>query len=183
MIQYLLRAKRFIPDVFETSAFDVDFQTWFDNGKRVLITDLDNTLISYEEAKPTQEVLDLFDKLEKIGFEVIILSNNVTERLKVFTEDIEIKGHANARKPLLNTIKRITKDMNLDEVVLMGDQVMTDIWCANRLGVSSILVNPIKRKTEKWYTRFNRRLEEKMLKRIKSKYPDTYLSLGLNERR
>lgn len=183
MIQYLLRAKHFVPDVFETSVFDVDFQTWFDSGKRVLITDLDNTLISYEDDKPTKEVLALFKKLEDIGFRIIILSNNVTQRLTVFTDGIDVEGHANARKPLLSTIKNITNDIDLNEVVLMGDQLMTDIWCAKRLGVNSILVNPIKRKTEKWYTRFNRKIEQRMLKRIKNKFPDKYQSLGLNERR
>ena len=183
MIQYLLKAKRFLPDVFKTSVFDVDYQAWFDNGKKILITDLDNTLISYEESKPTKEILMLFDKLEEIGFKIIILSNNITERLNVFTEEIDIVGHANARKPLLTNIKKITKDYDLNEVLLMGDQLMTDIWCANRLGVSSILVNPIKRKTEKWYTRFNRRLEEKMLKRLKNKFPEEYENLGLNARR
>lgn len=183
MIQYLLRAKHFVPDVFETSVFDVDFQSKYNDGKRVLITDLDNTLISYEDEKPTKEVLDLFEKLENIGFRIIILSNNVSQRLNAFTEEIDIEGHANARKPLLSTIKTITNEINLDEVVLMGDQLMTDIWCANRLGVTSILVNPIKRKTEKWYTRFNRKIEQGMLKRIKNKFPDKYQSLGLNERR
>ena len=59
---------------------------------------------------------------------------------------------------------------------------MTDIFGANRFAAYSILVNPIKRKTEKWYTRINRRIEEKMLVKIKNKRSESYQQLGLDKR-
>ena len=70
----------------------------------------------------------------------------------------------------------------MDEVVIIGDQLMTDIYGANRFGVYNILVNPLKRKTEKWYTRFNRKIEIKMLEKIKKKNKKEYNELNLSKR-
>lgn len=183
MIHYLLKPSRFIPDEFESSVFEVDFKSWYEQGKRVIISDLDNTLISYQESKPTPDVLSLFQALETLGYTIIIISNNTTNRLNTFTEDLTIDGHANARKPLLKTVKKAINGYPLDTILFVGDQLMTDVWAANRLKVTSILVNPIKRKTEKWYTRFNRRLETRMLSRIKKTHPIEYEALRLDERR
>ncbi|MEC9484912.1 MAG: YqeG family HAD IIIA-type phosphatase [Candidatus Izemoplasma sp.] len=183
MIHLLLKTTQFIPDAFEPSIFDIDFQKWYDQGKRLIVSDLDNTLISYEDEGPTQSVLGLFEDLEDMGFEVIIMSNNVPKRMEVFIKGLEIKGVANARKPLIRHIKKELVNHKLDEVLLVGDQLMTDVWAAKRLGASVVLVNPIKRKTEKWYTRFNRKIEVKMLQKIKRKYPKTYQELKLDERR
>ncbi len=183
MIHLLLKTKQFIPDDFQPSVFDIDFQYWYDQGKRLIISDLDNTLISYEEEGPTQSVLGLFEHLEDMGFEVVIMSNNVPKRMELFISGLEIKGVANARKPLTRNIKKELVNHELDEVLLIGDQLMTDVWAAKRLGTSVVLVNPIKRKTEKWYTRLNRKIEVKMLQKIKRKFPKKYDELNLNERR
>ena len=43
---------------------------------------------------------------------------------------------------------------------------MTDILGSNRVGLDGILVKAIKRKTEKWYTKLNRKREENVLRRI-----------------
>lgn len=48
---------------------------------------------------------------------------------------------------------------------MIGDQLLTDIVCANKIGVTNILVKSISRKTERWYTRINRLREEKVLKK------------------
>jgi predicted HAD superfamily phosphohydrolase YqeG len=66
--------------------------------------------------------------------------------------------------------------------LVIGDQLVTDVLGANRLGGYSILVNPIERKTEKWYTRMNRRLERRMLDKIARKAPERFAALGLKER-
>ncbi|MFR7880209.1 MAG: HAD hydrolase-like protein [Christensenellales bacterium] len=57
-------------------------------------------------------------------------------------------------------------NLNKDEIVMIGDQLLTDIVCANKIGVTNILVKSISRKTERWYTRINRLREEKVLKKI-----------------
>jgi len=185
MIHAFLKTSQFIPNEFHHSFFEIDFQKLYDNGFRLIITDLDNTLISYDELYPTDQILETFATIRTIGFEIVLLSNNHQNRLDTFCENIDIKGFANARKPLKIGVKKAFKSAqnpSKETTVLIGDQLMTDVWCAKRFGTYSILVNPLKKKTEKWYTKINRKIEQKMLEKINKKYPTVYHSLQLSER-
>jgi HAD superfamily phosphatase (TIGR01668 family) len=186
MIHLLLRTKKFIPNEFHNSFFDINFKELYNNGLRLVLTDLDNTLISYDENKPTKNIIDKFEEIERIGFEVIVISNNVSSRINEFLEGTKYKGVGNARKPLLiglrKALRLAEKDYSHKETVIIGDQLMTDVYCANRFNSYSILVNPLKKKTEKWYTKMNRRTEVKMLKKIERKYNDKFNKLSLDER-
>lgn len=186
MIHLFLKTKQFIPTEFHDSFFDIDFQKLYDNGKRIILTDLDNTLISYEEFKPTKIILDKIQELESMGFEIVLISNNSVSRITDFCEGTDLKGIGNARKPLRIGFKKALNSTKLnrkEKTVVIGDQLMTDIFGANRFDIDSILVNPLKKKTEKWYTKFNRKIEYKMLEKIKKKYRETYESLCLDKRK
>ncbi|AIO19509.1 Mitochondrial PGP phosphatase [Candidatus Izimaplasma bacterium HR1] len=186
MLHLFLKTKRFIPSEFHNSFFEIDFKGLYKKGYRTILSDLDNTLISYDEQLPTNEINLKFKELQEIGFELILISNNIPSRVDKFTEKTNIKGFANARKPLLVGINKaissaIVKD--LDRTILVGDQLMTDIWAANRVNVYSVLVNPLKKKTEKWYTKINRKTEQRMLGKIKKHYPNKYNDLKLDLRK
>lgn len=187
MIHLLLKTKNFIPNEVHENVYQVNFEELYKSGKRLLLSDLDNTLISYDEDYPSEENLTLFKQLEDLGFEIILVSNNIPPRIAKYTKDLDFKGYANARKPLniglRKAIKNASKTYNKDEIIVMGDQLMTDIWGAKRMGLYGILVDPIKKKTEKWYTKINRRIESKMLTKIENKYPEKYKELNLSQRR
>lgn len=185
MIHLLLRTKQFVPNEFHHSFFDIDFERLYNDGFQYIITDLDNTLISYDEALPTPAIHEAFQSIQTIGFQLVLLSNNHPPRIAKFVAETDVKGFANARKPLLIGIKKAIKSMpgaTKDNTVIIGDQLVTDIYGANRFGAYSILVNPLKKKTEKWYTKMNRRLERNMIRKIKKKLPQTYQALGLEGR-
>lgn len=187
MIHLLLKTRKFIPREFHDNFFNIDFEKLYKDGLRLILTDLDNTLISYAEEKPTKKIVDKFDDLVKLGFEVIVISNNVPRRVRYFLEGLDYKGLGNARKPLLfglrKAMKLASKEYTHKETIIIGDQLMTDVYCANRFNSYSILVNPLEKKTEKWYTRLNRKTEAKMLKKIKIKYNDIYQKLNLDLRK
>lgn len=185
MLHKLLRTKKFIPNEYHDSFFDIDFNRLSKEGYKTILCDLDNTLISYDEEYPTEEILNKFKELESLGFEIILISNNVPSRIETFLEGTDIIGFANARKPLLIGIKKAHKHAEVKDVkrtILIGDQLMTDIWAANRYKAYAILVNPIKKKTEKWYTKINRKIEEKMILKIGKKFPNKYKDLHLDKR-
>lgn len=185
MLHLLLNTKKFIPNEFHNTFFDINFSSLSKAGYKTILCDLDNTLISYDEFLPTETINKKFEELKELGFEIILISNNVPSRIEKFTKETTIKGFANARKPLLIGIKKAHKSakvQDLDKTIVIGDQLMTDIWAANRYNVYSILVNPLKKKTEKWYTKINRRTEEKMLQKIKKNYPARYKNLALDKR-
>ncbi len=53
MIHLLLKTKKFIPNEFHNSFFEIDFNELYSQGYRLILSDLDNTLISYDEFYPT----------------------------------------------------------------------------------------------------------------------------------
>ena len=187
MIERFFRTKQFIPKEFHDTFFDIDFEALYEQGMRLILTDLDNTLISYEEDFMTQKIIDKFDQLIDRGFEVIIISNNRPERVEKFVRGTKIIGIGSARKPFFTGIRKALKMASTtyyeDQICLIGDQLVTDIYLSNRYGIYGVLVNPIARKTEKFYTKMNRRLEERMLVKIARKHPDIYQALKLEKRR
>lgn len=191
MLHKLLRLKQFIPHEFHQTVYDIDLEQLQKQGIKLILSDLDNTLISYDEDVPSMENIDFLKKVKELGFEIVLVSNNRPYRIKKYTDELgkegfDIQGFANARKPLNIGLKKAYKSVKKvypkEEVVVIGDQLLTDIWGANRFDAYSILVNPIKKKTEKWYTKINRKTEVRMIERIKNELPDTYTRLGLEKR-
>lgn len=163
--------QNFIPNYVYRSVFDIDFKKLYDSGKKIILTDVDNTLISYEEFGPSEQLLLLNQELTKMGFTIYLISNNHAPRLEKFSEKFTNKGYiASARKPLKSGFKRAIRLINrpISEIIVIGDQLMTDVYGAKRSGLDIILVQPVKIKTEKWYTKINRFLEKKVLNRIKN---------------
>jgi HAD superfamily phosphatase (TIGR01668 family) len=182
MLEYLFNPLKFIPNEYETTIYDIDFKRLYDEGKRLIISDLDNTLISYREKMPTKELLDFKQKLNEMGFEIVICSNNHKKRVKSFCEAFGVPCVWSAHKPFVGGLRKALKkarktygiNYSKDMVVEIGDQLLTDQFASTRYKLYTIMVRNLDPKTEIWTTRFNRRLENKILKRIKRKYPDLY---------
>ena len=170
--------KKFIPDYYVSSIYDISYTNLYANGKRLILTDLDNTLISYKETKPTEALYKWKEEVEALGFEIIIVSNSRKNRVEYFANLLGLKYVKFAKKPLKLGLKKAlkiaSKKYNIDEVVEFGDQLMTDVFGSRRLNLTTYLVKAIDSKTEKWVTRFNRKLENFILKRVRKKYPDLY---------
>lgn len=175
----LVNDHKFIPTIYKETVFDVDYNKLYDNGIRLILTDLDNTLVSYKDDEVTPKLLQWLRALEAKGFEVMIISNNSSDtRVKEFAKKLNIEYIAKAHKPLKGGFKKILKKASRmyesHEVVALGDQLMTDVFAANRMNYTSVLVKAIDRKTEKWTTKINRKLERHVLKRLKKRHNDLY---------
>lgn len=176
----LVKDNKFIPHIYKESVFDIDYIKLYESGIRLILTDLDNTLVSYKDDIVSEKLLTWITKRKQEGFEIMIVSNNSKEsRVLNFATKLDIKYIARAMKPLKGGFKKILKlasrKYNPNEIVAIGDQLMTDVFAANRMNYTSILVKAIDRKTETWTTRFNRTLERHVLKVIEKKYPETFL--------
>lgn len=182
MIEYFLNTKKFIPNEYETTIYDIDFKRLYDEGKRLIISDLDNTLISYKELLPTKELIELKNRLIEMGFRIVICSNNHKKRVKTFAEAFDTPYVSSAKKPftfgLRKALKKARKvygyNYKKEEIVEIGDQLLTDQYASKKFGLYTIMVKNIDPKSEIWTTRFNRRLENKILKRIEKKHKDLY---------
>lgn len=101
---------------------------------------------------------------------MIIVSNNNKERVSYFAKDLSIKAaHHKALKPLKLKLRKILKQYHRSEVIMIGDQLMTDVLVAKRLGLYTILVEPIHLHSDENSTKFNRRLERFVVKQLKKR--------------
>ena len=99
----------------------------------------------------TKEAADLvFERLEKIGFHTLLLSNNKEPRVKTFHDAVGADYIFKAGKPGVAGYRKAMEKMGTDasHTIFVGDQLFTDIWGANRVGIRTILVKPIHPKEE-----------------------------------
>jgi len=186
MLELLINLNQVTPDAFYPTVFDIPFETLKTKGIKTIFIDLDNTLISYQETNPTTEIVRLFQTIEQLGFQLIIVSNNRGSRVGFFSKQVGLDSIANAKKPTQIGFRKAEKQLGIhhpNEVCLIGDQVMTDVLGGKRRGYWVILVNPIDRLTEKWFTKMNRIWEKRVLNRLKRVKPNTYEALQLHEKR
>jgi len=154
------------PHFFCDSVFTIPYDFLYAKGIRGLIFDIDNTLAGYDDPTPPERILDLYADLQTRGFKVGLLSNNNDERLRVFNQATGLPGYARACKPAAFALTRLLRDLALPrrETALVGDQLFTDVWCARRAGLCSVLVKPLTDK-DVWLVRAKRRLEQRVLRR------------------
>lgn len=178
MVRLIVPYKNIIPDEYVSSIYDIDYNKLYSQGKRLILIDLDNTLVSYKDDLPNTKNFDWLRKVTEIGYEVIIVSNNKRDRVKLFSDKFNVKYVSSAMKPLSKGFRKAHKIANrryeINEVLQIGDQLLTDIYGSKRRGYYTILVKACDHKTEKWTTRFNRKNEVKMLKKVKKKNPSLY---------
>lgn len=159
---------KYMPTWYCTNIYKLNLDVLKDKGIKYIFTDLDNTLAPFNIPTPDEKVVKLIENFKKENFKVIIVSNNNGKRVQLFAKGLNIEYISGAKKPFTFVIKRYLKENNIDinEFVLIGDQIMTDIKCANKLKCKSILTNPLS-KQESIVTFINRRLDLHYRKKYK----------------
>ncbi|WP_077327108.1 YqeG family HAD IIIA-type phosphatase [Virgibacillus siamensis] len=162
--------KKFLPNEHVKSIFDVHPDVLRQKGIKGIITDLDNTLVAWDVRNATPEVIQWFQLMKENDIKVTIISNNKQERVKIFSQPLDTPFVFSARKPLSYAFKSAAKEMKLkkEEVVVIGDQLLTDVLGGNFAGFYTILVVPIV-KTDGKLTRINRKLERRILHYMRKK--------------
>nr|WP_212752505.1 YqeG family HAD IIIA-type phosphatase [Streptococcus suis] len=160
-----------MPDFALEKAYDVTVESLKKHGIKVVFVDLDNTLIAWNNPDGTPEMRQWLHDLQDAGIPVVVVSNNKYERVKRAVEKFGIEFEAFALKPFTFGINRALKrfDVQPYEVVMIGDQLMTDIRAAKRAGLKSVLVKPLL-KTDSINTQINRWRERRTMKKIIAKY-------------
>lgn len=155
--------KRFEPRLSVRTVYDIDLDDLWKQGYRGIITDLDNTLVGAKEPYATPELINWLDHVRGRGFRVVIVSNNNHGRVSAFADPLNIPFIHAARKPTRIPFNKALSVLKTapENTVVIGDQVMTDVLGGNRMGLYTILVQPIAIKDEGIGTRMiNRPLEK-----------------------
>ena len=156
---------KFKPTMYRKNIFEIDYKKLKELGITCLVFDLDNTLGLISEKECPRKTKKLIKELQE-DFLVLISSNNTGDRLKPYLEDLGVGGVAWSMKPSTRGLRKIKKDYKLKkkEMVMIGDQMVTDVFAGNRFRIMTILVDPLGEKDLK-ITGLNRKIEAKIIKR------------------
>jgi len=156
----------FIPDVIYNDVYEIDFDALKKKNITGLIFDIDNTLVSYKQETPTENVIVLLNKLKSGGFDICFISNNGKDRVDLFNREFKFFSFPKAKKPSVKYIKEALKSMNVnaENAALIGDQLFTDVFAAKRLKIAAVLVTPIE-PVETLFFKFKRFMEKPFLRK------------------
>lgn len=157
--------KLLIPDLICDTVYDIPFSYFKENGIKLLFLDIDNTLVTYDDAHPTIENFSWFSALNENGIDVVFVSNNNKKRVSVYAEKTTFEYHPNAKKPFVFAHKKVMKQRGLSpfECASVGDQIFTDVLSAHLVGCKGVLVSPIKDLTGA-FTKFKRMWEKPFIR-------------------
>ncbi|VEU80669.1 YqeG family HAD IIIA-type phosphatase [Haploplasma axanthum] len=168
---------KFIPSLYVKSIKEIDYNFLKEQGIKALFFDLDNTLIPYDIDVIPIDIKEFLEELNK-DFKIVVVSNSRKKRVSTASAILTNIPYVKfSRKPLKFGFKKALKlsGVKRNEVAAIGDQMMTDIYGANRMKFKmAILVHPIKQKSDHFLTRFNRKMENKIIKKIKKNNIDKY---------
>ncbi|MGI6734981.1 MAG: YqeG family HAD IIIA-type phosphatase [Bacilli bacterium] len=162
--------KKFIPTYYAKNVYEVSLDFYRKHGIKTLLIDLDNTLASYRDREPSAETIKFVRNLETNGIRVLLASNNSGKRVKRYAETLGIPYIAGARKPLASKMRKFLKNEGVDfnSLLMIGDQLLTDVFCANTLGVKIMLTDKLVNE-DQWTTRINRLIDRPLRKRLQRK--------------
>lgn len=135
-----------IPDGVCPSIYDLDYEALARRGVRLVLADLDNTLIPYSEGMPDQALTDWLTRLRGLGMELFVVSNSrKSKRVPQFCQALGVPYIRHAGKPRTGGYYKALEQMGCQphEAIMLGDQLFTDCLGARIAGVPVCLVRPI----------------------------------------
>lgn len=114
-------------------------------GLKGLVLDVDDTLVPTHLSDVSPELLEW---LAEIKQEVCLwlVSNNLSRtRIRRIAEALDLPYILGASKPSRRKLRQAVTAMQLpvQEVAMVGDRIFTDVLAGNRLGMFTILVEPM----------------------------------------
>ena len=110
-----------------------------------LILDVDETLVPFKQKQTSEELQQWIARIRKTT-PIWLVSNNISHsRIGNIAQSIDLPFISAAKKPSRRRLREAAKAMNLpvDKVAMVGDRLFTDVLAGNRLGMFTILVEPM----------------------------------------
>lgn len=110
-----------------------------------LVLDVDETLVPWREKQVSSDLLDWVNTIKPLT-DIWLVSNNLSEsRIRAIANSVNLPYLFGAGKPSRRKLRQAVEAMNLpiEKVAMVGDRLFTDVLAGNRLGMFTILVEPM----------------------------------------
>ncbi len=108
-----------------------------------MICDIDGTLVPHYQSTPSPKARAFLEMAKSEGVSILLASNNRKLRVSTFAKDLGVPAIHHACKPMSKKVYAAMQELgvqNPSECALIGDQILTDVLVARRLGIAPILV-------------------------------------------
>jgi len=137
--------KMLLPNLYISSCEKIPTKTLLEKGIKVLMADIDNTLISLDTVETNENVVLFLDKMRKANIKVVLVSNNIKSRVAAFANNCGCDYYSFAFKPYPFVFRKVLRDYGIksSELAIIGDQLFTDILGGKYVKCYTILCKPI----------------------------------------
>lgn len=112
---------------------------------RGLVLDVDDTILAARDRDIPPEFLDWLQGIKQVA-QVSLVSNNISRnRISRIANSLDLPYAFGAAKPSRRKLRPVVTQMGLpfQQVAMVGDRLFTDVLAGNRLGMFTILVEPV----------------------------------------
>ncbi|MFM7547012.1 MAG: YqeG family HAD IIIA-type phosphatase [Synechococcales cyanobacterium] len=136
------------PDlVIDGSILDLPLDSLLSNGLKGLVLDVDETVVPLKSDRVSPQMEAWINRFRQ-SFSIWLVSNNLSQRrIGRIAGILNLPFIASAGKPSRRKIRQAMEAMGLppEQIGIVGDRLFTDVLAGNRLGLYTILVQPLSR--------------------------------------
>ncbi len=110
-----------------------------------LILDVDETLVPFKQRETSEELQQWITQIRQ-ATPIWLVSNNISHnRIGNIAKSVDLPFISAAQKPSRRRLREAAKAMELpvERIAMVGDRLFTDVLAGNRLGMFTILVEPM----------------------------------------
>lgn len=125
--------------------FDLTPVTLQEYSIKGLVLDVDETLVPFKQKDTTLELQQWISQIRKTT-PIWLVSNNISHsRIGNIAQSVDLPFISSAKKPSRRKLQQAVTAMDLpiEQVAMVGDRLFTDVLAGNRLGMFTILVEPM----------------------------------------
>ncbi len=148
MSSRLRPGRLWVPHLAFPRVSDIPLELLVRRGIRAVLFDLDNTLVPYGSAEIPDDVQAWLERFREVGLVGAVVSNSPPGRARKLAAQLGWRAVGGWPKPNPARLRRAVRLLGAtpQTTALVGDQLFTDIWPANRLGLLTVLVEPLQPK-------------------------------------